>query len=72
MSIAEMMLAEFDVEMAGTRKVLERVRDDMLDWKAHPKSNTIGWVACHLAEIAGWVEGKLTQDIQGKYVRISN
>ncbi len=49
--------------MAGTRKVLERVPDDKLDWKAHTKSNTMGWVACHLAEIVGWVEETLTQDV---------
>ena len=62
MTIAETILPEFEMEMAGTRKVLERVPDEKLDWKAHPKSNSIGWVACHLAEIAGWVEGTLTQD----------
>ncbi len=62
MSIAESILPEFELEMAGTRKVLERITDDKLDWKAHEKSNTIGWVACHLAEIPGWVEGTLTQD----------
>ena len=62
MTISESLLPEFDQEMAGTRKVLERVPDDKMAWKAHPKSNTVGWVACHLAEIVGWVEGTLTQD----------
>ena len=46
--------------MANTRKVLERVPEDKLDWQAHPKSHTIGWNANHLAEIPGWVEGTLT------------
>jgi uncharacterized damage-inducible protein DinB len=62
MSIVESLLPEFDMEMAGTRRTLERVPDDKLDWKAHEKSNTIGWVACHLAEIVGWVEGTLSHD----------
>ncbi|QDT44405.1 DinB superfamily protein [Gimesia alba] len=62
MTIAESILPEFEIEMAGTRKVLERIPDDKLEWKAHPKSNTIGWVATHLAEIPGWVGGTLTQD----------
>lgn len=62
MTIAETILPEFDMEMAGTRKALERVPDDKLDWKAHSKSNSIGWVATHLAEIVGWVEGTLTKD----------
>ena len=62
MTIAESILPEFDIEMAGTRRTLERVPDEKLDWKAHETSNSIGWVACHLAEIVGWVEGTLTQD----------
>ncbi len=62
MSIAEAILPEFEQEMAGTRKTLERIPDNKLDWKAHPKSNTIGWVGAHLVEIPGWVEGTLTQD----------
>src|SRR5260370_9297410 len=60
MNYAETILPEFDREMANTRKVLERVPDNKLDWQAHPKSHTIGWNANHLAEIAGWVEGGLT------------
>jgi uncharacterized damage-inducible protein DinB len=56
MNYAESILPEFDREMANTRKVLERVHEDKLDWQAHPKSRTIGWNANHLAEILGWVE----------------
>jgi uncharacterized damage-inducible protein DinB len=62
MKIAELLLPEFDQEMASTRKVLERVPEDKFAWKAHPKSNTIGWVACHLAEIPGWGEGIIAQE----------
>jgi hypothetical protein len=29
--------------MANTRRVLERIPDEKLDWKPHPKSNAIGW-----------------------------
>ncbi len=61
MSYSQTILPEFDQEMANTRKVLERLPEDKLDWRAHPKSNTIGWNANHLAEIPGWVEGMLTQ-----------
>jgi uncharacterized damage-inducible protein DinB len=55
MTYAETILPEFDQEMASTRKVLERIPDDKLDWRPHPKSNTIGWNANHLAELLGWV-----------------
>jgi uncharacterized damage-inducible protein DinB len=54
MSISQALLPEFDHEMANTRKVLERLPDDKLDWKAHPKSNTMGWVGKHLADLPSW------------------
>lgn len=60
MSYADTILPEFDQEMAKTRQVLERVPEDKLEWRAHPKSNTIGWVANHLAEIPGWTAGTIT------------
>ena len=55
MSYAETVLPEFDQEMANTRKVLERIPDDKLDWQPHPKSHTIGWNAIHIAEIPNWL-----------------
>jgi uncharacterized damage-inducible protein DinB len=60
MSYAEALLPEFDQEMASTRKVLERIPDDKLDWKPHPRSNTIGWNANHLADIPNWMAMALT------------
>ena len=62
MRIGQSMVSEFDLEMAGTRKVLERIPDDKLDWKIHEKSNTIGWVANHLADIPAWVEMSINHD----------
>jgi DinB superfamily len=62
MPIAQSILPQFDQEMAGTRKTLERVPDDKFDWKAHPKCNTIGWVAAHLADIPSWVEITMKRD----------
>lgn len=61
MTFSEMILPEFDQEMANTRKVLERVPEDKLDWQPHPKSHTIGWNANHLADIPNWVPVTLTQ-----------
>ena len=55
MSYAETLLPEFDQEMANTRKVLERIPDDKLDWQPHPKSHTIGWNANHVADIPNWL-----------------
>ena len=38
MPLGQSMLPEFDVEMANTRKVLERVPDENFDWKIHERS----------------------------------
>jgi uncharacterized damage-inducible protein DinB len=54
MSIAEALLPEFDQEMANTRKTLERVPDDKLNWKPHPKSASFGQLGTHLATMPGW------------------
>jgi uncharacterized damage-inducible protein DinB len=47
--------------MANTRKVLERIPDDKLGWKPHPKSNTIGWNANHVVDIVNWLGLALTK-----------
>jgi uncharacterized damage-inducible protein DinB len=61
MTYAETLLPEVDQDMANTRKVLERIADDKLDWRAHPKSNTIGWNANHVADLVNWLGQALTR-----------
>ena len=54
MTIAEIFLREFDGEMETTRRVLERVPSDRLEWSPHPKSMTLKKLAGHVAELASW------------------
>lgn len=54
MPISEVLLPEFDQEMASTRRVLERIPDDRLEWQPHPKSMTLGRLAGHVAELPFW------------------
>jgi uncharacterized damage-inducible protein DinB len=54
MPMTDALLPEFDHEMANTRKVLERVPEDRLDWRPHPKSWTMGALATHVAALPGW------------------
>ena len=54
MAISDMLLPEFDQEIAGARRTLERVPDDRLAWSPHPKSGTMGWLAGHLANVPSW------------------
>ena len=54
MSIAQMLLPEFDREMASTRKLLEIVPEAGASWRPHPKSTTLGDLAAHLATLPLW------------------
>jgi len=54
MSISQPLLAEFDQEMAITRRALERVPDDKFSYQPHPRSMTMGRLVSHLAEIPMW------------------
>ncbi len=54
MPLNQHLLPEFDQEMANTRKVLERVPDDRLAFKPHPKSFDMRSLAIHVAQIPGW------------------
>lgn len=62
MTIGTDLLPEFDNEMAGTRKTLERIPDDKLNWKIHEKSNTIGWVADHIVNLPTWASMTIEND----------
>ncbi len=54
MSIAQSLLPEFDQEMAGTRKTLERIPADKFEWRPHEKSFTMIALASHIANMCGW------------------
>jgi len=52
--LAPPILTEFQLEAASTRRLLERVPGDKLDWQPHEKSMTLGRLASHVAEIPHW------------------
>jgi uncharacterized damage-inducible protein DinB len=67
MSMAQSLLPEFDNEMANTRKMLERIPENKLDYKPDPKSMSMGQLASHIAEMVGWLKETIQQpsiDIQ--------
>lgn len=63
MSLAEILLPELQLESSTTRRVIERIPADKYGWKPCEKSNSIGWVVNHLAEIPGWVVGTFESDV---------
>lgn len=62
MSLIPIFLKELKNESLTTRKMLERIPSDKLDWKAHPKSMSIKQVATHIAELPGWIPMVLTTE----------
>lgn len=53
-------LAEFDQEMASTRRLLERVPTDRGEWKPHVKSFALG----HLAQLVAWMPGWIARTLR--------
>src|SRR5579871_3996025 len=62
MSLSQMLLPEFDQEMANTRKMLERVPDGKFEFKPHEKSMTLGRLAAHTSEIPSYATATLRHD----------
>ncbi|MHB1700981.1 MAG: DinB family protein [Acidobacteriaceae bacterium] len=49
MTIAEVLMQDFDNEMKSTRTTLERIPEDKPDYKPHEKSMAMGRLAMHVA-----------------------
>ena len=62
MSIADSLLMEFDQEAQTTKRVLERIPDDKLAWKPHPKAFSLGQLALHIASGPGQIVAAASQD----------
>lgn len=62
MPISQMLLPEFDHEMANTRKVLERFPEGKNDYKPHEKSMDLGRLAGHVAQLPEWATRTLTTE----------
>jgi uncharacterized damage-inducible protein DinB len=54
-AIIDGMLQELEQEAQTTRRVLERVPEDQLAWRPHPKARTLGELAMHVAIVPGAV-----------------
>ena len=56
MGLIDALLPEYDHEISTTRKLLERVPEDRLDWKPHARSYSLGQLSQHVATIPMWGE----------------
>ncbi len=57
-----MLLPEFDHENQNTRRMLEAIPDEHLDYRPHEKSWTMRELATHVATIGGWTGPTFEQD----------
>src|SRR5271167_2190704 len=62
MKLVDSMLKELDQEAKTTGRVLERIPEDKLAWKPHPKSFSLGQLALHIASVPGGVTAIVMQD----------
>ena len=51
--IADQFLQELVQESETTRRFLERIPEDQLDWRPHEKSMTVGQLGLHIAQSTG-------------------
>ena len=61
MQATQLLVKELDLESLYTRRHLERVPMDKLDFKPHEKSMTLGWLATFTAILPSWGTLTLTQ-----------
>ncbi len=55
MSMIQALIQELEQEAQTTRRVLERVPGERLEWKPNPKSMSLGQLSLHVATIPGFV-----------------
>ena len=55
MAIIDSLLSELEQEATTTQRVLDRVPQEHLGWKPHPKSMSLGELALHVASVPGIV-----------------
>ena len=60
MAMANMFIDELTREAATTKRVLERVPQDKLTWRPHPKSWSLGELALHIAQVPGAIADLIT------------
>lgn len=60
--LKEVALADLKGELKATRRVLEGVSDEKLDWRPHEKSWTLLELAAHLANLPLWQISALETD----------
>jgi uncharacterized damage-inducible protein DinB len=62
MAMIDSLMEEFEHETQTTRKHLERLPENKLDWRPHEKSFTAGALASHIIELVTFTDAIFNQD----------
>jgi uncharacterized damage-inducible protein DinB len=60
--MAQSVVTELDQEAIATRRLLERIPSEKLDWKPHPKARTLGQLAVHIAQVQKQVSSMIQSE----------
>ena len=61
-SFRDLAFSDLDLELAGTRRLLEAAPQAHFGWRPHEKSWTLGQLTAHIANLFWWGTMTLTQD----------
>ncbi len=64
MTLNQELLDAFDLEMAHTRTMLQRIPEDRMGWKPHAKSWQLGALATHLVWLPTWAPATLESEFR--------
>jgi uncharacterized damage-inducible protein DinB len=62
MRMADSILLEIEQEAQTTKRVLDRIPEDKLGWRPHPKSFSLGQLALHIASVPRSVTAAVVPD----------
>src|ERR1700731_1805182 len=62
MKLTELLIAALEREATGTRSALQRVPEGHNDWKPHPKSMPLGYLASLVASMPSWIVTMVKHD----------
>jgi len=62
MELKSYLLAQLESEAALTRKAIARVPEGQADFKPHPKSMPLGYLASMVASMLGWISLIIERD----------